>query len=250
MFFESYDNKNEGINIFCFPYAGGGSLVFREWKNRFGEEFSIYGAHYPGHEDRIMEKPLWDIEELVDKIHYEMKNRDFDKKPFILFGHSLGSRVAYELSLRFEEENNKWLKGLIVSAGRSPDKKEKNPIYDLPEREFFEKLSRYNKTPREIFENKDLWELFEPVLRADFTMAETYEDKKYRKIHVPILALKGTLDYEMTREDIEGWASYTTNDFYYKEITGEHLFIDTNAKEVIMEIKKYIKKECFEGIYA
>ncbi len=250
LYFESCDNKTDGMNLFCFPYAGGGSSVFRTWKNKFNDNISVYAAHYPGHEDRIMEKPLWIMGELVEELYQEIHNRDMDKKPFVLFGHSLGSRVVYELALKFEEHNEKNLLGIVVSAGRSPNRIEKHPIYHLPEKEFFEELSRYNKTPSELFENKDLWELFEPALRADFTMAETYQDHKHRKIHVPILALRGTMDNEMTKEDLEEWATYTTENFYHADIVGEHLYIDTNTDEVIKQIKSYIEKECFEGIYA
>lgn len=209
LYFEKIENESKGVRLFCFSYAGGGASVFRSWQNRLGDEISVYPAHYPGHEERISEEPVWDMDVLVTNIYEEIHSRDMDKQPFFLFGHSLGSRVAYELALRFEEVGEENLLGIIVSAGRAPNRKEDNPIYHLPETEFFKELSKYNRTPPELFENKALWAIFEPALRADFTVAETYCDKKHRKLHVPILALRGTLDVEMTEEDLKEWQCST-----------------------------------------
>lgn len=247
LYFEKIENESKGVRLFCFSYAGGGASVFRSWQNRLGDEISVCPAHYPGHEERILEEPVWDMDVLVTNIYEEIHNRDMDKQPFFLFGHSLGSRVAYELALRFEEAGEENLLGIIVSAGRAPNRKEDNPIYHLPETEFFKELSKYNRTPPELFENKALWAIIEPALRADFTVAETYCDKKHRKLHVPILALWGTLDVEMTEEDLKEWQDYTDDEFYHSDITGEHLFIDTHTDEVLKRVKEYISKKCLEG---
>lgn len=95
----------------------------------------------------------------------------------------------------------------------------------------------------EIFKNKDLWNIFSPMLRADFKIADTYCDKKYRTIDIPVLALRGTLDPEISLKDLKEWKAYTTSKFHYTDIEGEHLFIDTNTDKVLEVIKKYIMEE-------
>ncbi len=173
-YFEKCAIEEEGIRLFCFPYAGGGASVFRLWQEKLGSRIHVYPAHYPGHEERIMEKPVKDMDTLVTNLSEELSK--WVNHPFLLFGHSMGSRVAYELAARFEEEGQKNFLGIIVSAGLAPNRMETNPIYHLTDNEFFKELSKYNRTPMEIFENKDLWAIFEPVLRADFTVADTYCD--------------------------------------------------------------------------
>lgn len=237
-YFDRYDVKEKGIRLFCFPYAGGGASVFRLWQEKLGDDIHVYPAHYPGHEERIMEKPVKDMNTLVTSLFEEM-NKGI-QHPFVLFGHSAGSRVAYELAVQFEEAKQKNLRGIIVSGGLAPNRREVNPIYQLAEENFFNSLSQYGRTPRELFENKDLWAIFGPVLRADFTLADTYQDEKYRKIHVPVLALRGTKDPEISKADLQEWKHYTTAEFRHKDIEGEHLFIDTNTDEVLDVIKEHI----------
>lgn len=239
-YFNRCDAEEKGIRLFCFPYAGGGASTFRLWQEKLGKGIQVYPAHYPGHEERILEEPLKDMDALVTSLFEEMNG--WVQHPFVLFGHSVGSRVAYELAVRFEEAKQKNLCGIIVSAGLAPNRREVNPIYQLPEEDFFNGLSRYGRTPRGLFENKDLWAIFGPVLRADFTLADTYRDKKYRSIHVPILALRGIMDPEISQGDLQEWKHYTTAEFRSKDIEGEHLFIDTNSDDVLDIIKEHIRQ--------
>ena len=99
-FFHVNEEEKEVI-LFCFPYAGGGASVFRTWQEKIGKDIKIIPAHYPGHEERIMEKPFESMEDLVLNIYKEIS--ELKEQPFYLFGHSVGSRVAYELAAKCEE---------------------------------------------------------------------------------------------------------------------------------------------------
>lgn len=235
-----YKNEKKVI-LFCFPYAGGGASVFRTWQEKIGKDIKIIPAHYPGHEERIMEKPFESMDDLVLNIYKEIS--ELQEQPFYLFGHSVGSRIAYEVAVKCEENEQKNLQGIIVSAGLAPNRIEPRPIYNLPDELFFKEISKYSRTPMEIFKNKDLWNIFSPMLRADFKIADTYCDKKYRTIDIPVLALRGTLDPEISLKDLKEWKAYTTSKFHYTDIEGEHLFIDTNTDKVLEVIKKYIMEE-------
>lgn len=239
-YFDKQELKRTGLRLFCFPYAGGGPSVFRKWQEGLGGGINVCPAHYPGHEERIMEKPLIDMDTLVSNIFKEMNIEKQD--PFILFGHSVGSRLAYELAVRFEKAGEKNLLGIIVSAGLAPYRAEPNPIYHLPDAEFFRGLSRYSRTATEIFENKELWAIFEPMLRADFRISDTYCDQVHEKINVPILALRGRADLEVSQKDLLEWKAYTTTDFLFADVDGGHLFIDTNTEKTLEIIRGFVSR--------
>ena len=78
------------------------------------------------------------------------------------------------------------------------------------------------------------------MLRADFKLADTYCNRKETSISVPILGLRGTQDPEISTEDILEWGRYTKKGFRSENIEGEHLFIDTNPKQVLKEVKNFI----------
>lgn len=239
-YFRTNSQDKGRVRLFCFPYAGGGASVFRSWQGFLGDKVEVLPAHYKGHEDRITDKPISSMKELVDDIYEELKY--LADRPFFMFGHSVGSRVSYELSLRFEKEDNKYFKGLMVSAGLAPDRPEISPIYDLPDKEFYIGLNKYNKTPEEIYSDKALWNIFEPILRADFKLADTYYNPHETRLSVPILGLRGTKDLEVSSEDILEWGRYTKKGFQSENIEGAHLFIDTNPQPLLKEIKSFINR--------
>ena len=63
--------------------------------------------------------------------------------------------------------------------------KEPNPIYYLDDEGFIEGLRRYEGTPKEILDNKELISIFLPTLRADFVIDEDYQDTKH-EIIIPL----------------------------------------------------------------
>ena len=58
----------DDMRIFCFPYAGGGGSVFKDWKISGLDTIGVYAVNYPGRESRIGERPISTMEELIEGI--------------------------------------------------------------------------------------------------------------------------------------------------------------------------------------
>ena len=152
----------------------------------------------------------------------------------------MGTKIVYELALKLKENGFPIPAGLIISAGRAPCYKEPNPIYHLDDEGFIEGLRRYDGTPNEILDNKDLISIFLPTLRADFIIDEDYQDIEGKKVDSNILGLMGDIDEEMKLEELLKWQDYTTKDFSYKYIEGKHMFVNTSSESVIKAIKEFV----------
>lgn len=241
MWFE-YVNKeteNTKASLFVFPFAGGGVSAFRKWGGQF-ENIKFFVAQYPGRENRFSEKAISNIEELVKALFEDLKMTFDFNSPYYFFGHSMGTKIAYELALKIKENGLPNPNGIIISAGRAPCYKEPNPIYHLDDAGFIEGLRRYDGTPNEILDNKDLIGIFLPTLRADFIVDEDYQDKEGEKLNSKILGLMGDIDEEMEVEELLKWQDYTTKEFSYKYIEGKHMFVNTSPKSVINAIKEFV----------
>lgn len=241
-----FDNINKDVNVeklkanlYIFPYAGGGVSAFRKWGEQF-DDIGVYVAQYPGRENRFGEKAINDIDELSYKLFDALRENINDKTPYYLFGHSMGTKIVYELALRIKASDLSNPRGVVISAGRAPCYKEPNPIFHLDDEGFVEGLRRYDGTPNEILDNRDLIGIFLPTLRADFVIDEDYQDSKFEKIESDILGLMGDIDEEMKLEELLKWADYTTKDFSYEYIPGKHMFVNTSGDRVIKAIKEFI----------
>ena len=230
---------SENARLIMFPYAGGGASVFRKWGKLFSN-IRLYAVQYPGRENRMSEEPIKDFDILINEVFKNLIKIIDDDRPYYLFGHSLGTKLVYELTLRIMNDSMKKPSGIIVSGGKAPCFKEENPIYHLDDIDFIKGINRYSGTPEEIIQNIEIMKIFLPMLRADFMIDETYQRKEIEKIDIPILGLMGTDDEEFKIEELKKWEEYTTKDFKYRYIEGGHMFINTNTELVAKEISSFI----------
>ncbi|WP_045520445.1 thioesterase II family protein [Clostridium sporogenes] len=240
LFRVSYKNiDSECGRLFVFPYAGGGASVFRNWQKEF-KDINVFAAQYPGREDRIAEDPIKNFHELLQEIFLSIIDFIPENNNYYFFGHSLGTKIIYELALKLKKEKNTVPRRIIVAGGRAPCFKEMNPIYNLNDEEFIKELKRFSGTPEKILANNELMNIFLPMLRADFEIDEKYENKVIEKLDCSILGLMGTEDSELTLDELMKWSEYTNKDFNCKKIEGGHMFINTNYIQVINCIKEFM----------
>lgn len=230
--------SNEKPIMFCFPFAGGGARAYSSWIESFKEDVVVCPIQLPGREEKIMETPYTDMKVLIKDLIEEINT--YTKNKIIIFGHSMGAKIAYEVAKALQLMN-KNIEQLIISGSRVPHILEPNPIYHLSDEEFKNELKRFDGTPKEIIENKELLDFFLPMLRADFTMDETYCTPEVVKLSCPILALGGTLDKEADEGAMSKWEEYTTSKFEISMFEGAHFFIRDKEEEVKTRIRNIIK---------
>src|SRR5215213_9694754 len=86
-------NRSAGVRLFCFPYAGGGDSIFRSWQQSLSDTIEVCPVQLPGRGPRIPAPPCTDINRLVRCAAQALA--PYLDKPFALFGHSMGARIAF-----------------------------------------------------------------------------------------------------------------------------------------------------------
>jgi medium-chain acyl-[acyl-carrier-protein] hydrolase len=84
------------VDLFCFPYAGGSPAMFQPWKAALPSTIYIIGVQWPGRGAEVGVPPFRRVTPLVKEIA-EMVLPEL-RRPFVFFGHSLGSLIAFELA--------------------------------------------------------------------------------------------------------------------------------------------------------
>jgi medium-chain acyl-[acyl-carrier-protein] hydrolase len=227
------------VRLFCFPYAGGGPAVFRTWKNFLPSHFAGYALHAPGRESRFSEPCVADFKTLVDNAFKSIQ--PFAHEPFVLFGHSFGSIVAFETARRLEEQGYN-PEMLIVSGRQSPQiPSKRKPISHLPEEDFLSEMAAYNGTPAEVLANQELMELLSPMIRADFLLAENYQFKDNgHLLKCPVMALSSHQDQWLDHDDVQKWSLYTTGEFNSHCFEGDHFYLNQQTEALIEYISNKI----------
>ncbi|MFY9622117.1 MAG: thioesterase II family protein [Pyrinomonadaceae bacterium] len=228
-------NPNASMRLFCFPYAGGGASIYRDWHKSFPPTIEVCPVQLPGRGERLGEPPFTQIKALVDATAEALF--PFFDKPFAFFGHSMGALLGYELAhLLLKEKAAAPLK-LFVSGHSAPHLRNREMItYDLPEDEFIAELRRLKGTPKQVLEHPELMTLMIPLLRADFEICETYRSASEARLDCPITAFGGTDDTEVPQKKIEGWREHTSGPFLLHMLTGDHFFIHTSQSDVVRTV--------------
>lgn len=233
-------NPQADLRLFCFPYAGGSSLIFRTWASSLPENIEVCPVEPPGRGRQMKSSPFTQMEPLVRAIApFILPYLD---KPFAFFGHSMGGLLSFELACYLRQEYGKQPSHLFVSATRAPQiPSRKTPIHPLLETEFMQELRRLNGTPASVLENVELMQLLIPLLRADFAVLETYTHTQQPPLECPITAFGGLEDQEVNIQDLEGWRSQTQNSFQLEMFSGDHFFIHSAQSLLLENLSEYLK---------
>lgn len=140
------------LNLFCFHWAGGNGTAFKPL-SKFLEDsqVAVFSVTLPGRNGRDSSKLFRRFPDLVDALKAEFKayHREnlIGDLPVILFGHSFGGMIAYELTkaIMAADEPRIIIDHVIVSAVRSPiDLTEQNRLK--------EHVCHYQQTNAELIE--------------------------------------------------------------------------------------------------
>jgi medium-chain acyl-[acyl-carrier-protein] hydrolase len=234
-------NPSASWRLFCLPYAGGNSYIFRSWLDLLPKTIEICPIELPGRGIQIKSTPFKQIEPLVKAIASEIL--PYLDKPFAFFGHSMGGLVSFELARFIRRHHSLEPAHLFISGRRAPQTKDlKPPIHHLPEADFLQELRQLNGTPEEVLNNHELMEILTPILRADFAVLETYIYTREAPLNCPISVFGGLQDKEVQLEELEAWREQTFNSFSLKMLPGDHFFIHSSQTffpELIQQLNVY-----------
>jgi medium-chain acyl-[acyl-carrier-protein] hydrolase len=93
------------LRLYCLAHAGAGANVFATWGRTAPDELEIAAIQLPGRETRVDEEPLRTLASAAELIAEVIASND--KRPFALFGHSLGGKLAVRVALLLEKTDHR-----------------------------------------------------------------------------------------------------------------------------------------------
>jgi medium-chain acyl-[acyl-carrier-protein] hydrolase len=228
------DDARACVRLFCFPFAGGGASLYRNWASVLPPNIAVCPLQLPGREERMREPPFTQVEPLCQAVLTAID--PLLDRPVALFGHSMGAIIAYELARALQRHGRSPLH-LFVSGQRAPHLPLGRPVsYNLPLEAFRHRLRELNGTPEAVLQNPEMMDLLLPLLRADFELSETYRREAHAPLTCPVTAFGGIEDVEISRPDIQAWRAATVGDFRVRLFPGDHFFLQAAARDVMREI--------------
>ncbi|WP_256756849.1 thioesterase II family protein [Cohnella sp. WQ 127256] len=225
------------MKLICIPYAGGSATVYYPWKKLIHPSIKVVPLELAGRGERMGQSFYRSIEADGTDDLYRSVEKELDGSPIALFGHSMGTLFAYELAHRIVRETGQPLAHLFLSGRGAPHTaRSESVIHELPDPEFQAEVLRLGGTPAELFQHKELSDIYMPILRSDYRLSETYRDTgKPDKLDCGITVMRGTQD-SYGRTEAEEWNQYVSGDTRIVEYDGGHFFIHEFRQQVLSAI--------------
>lgn len=227
--------------LICFPYFGAHPNVFSEFGNNITDAIEVWSAILPGHGGSA-EKPLMDINSLIDLFFAELKS--IVKSKYFLFGHSMGGVIAYFLTQRICISTEYLAKptALILSAADTPHSFRSKNYSSWSDEDILKYLVSIDSITEELLQEKSLLEYFMPVFRADFKILESSSYCTFTPLDLPVFFLWGENDKIISFDSALQWSRYFASPINLIPIeNGSHMFIHDQSKLTTKKIEDIIE---------
>jgi len=224
------------VRLLCLPAAGGGQAVYRSWPSILTGVAEVTVLALPGRDARLAEPPLRRLPAAVvaaaDGVATWWVD---DSRPVVVFGHSMGALLGYELLRERQRRGADPAALLVASARRAPqllNDPHRRRLHELSSAELIAHLRRRGGTPVELLD-LEVFDIFEPTLRADLELVETYVYLPEPGCDTPVLTFRGLDDVDVPAAEVAAWGQATTGPVRQAVFPGGHFFHTTGPDAVL-----------------
>jgi surfactin synthase thioesterase subunit len=179
---------------------------------------------------------------LVDQIVPQLL--PFFDRPVVIWGHSLGGIVAWEVIRRLRERHFLEPIHFMVTGTAAP-----HLITRWQTREVMLKAMVADNTPEYLVslsrfvDDLEFFKALIPRMRRDWALLQSYRPEHTLPLNCPITAFAARQDDMVYTDEIREWAGRTQGGFQLIEVDGDHWFLDRN-RDLIMKTFHDIAARC------
>jgi pyochelin biosynthesis protein PchC len=220
-----------GPRLVCFPHAGGSASFYFPFSQALAPHFDVLVTQYPGRQDRRAEPFIDSIPELAG--HLAAALHEHAGEPLVLFGHSMGASVAFEVARNLAGAGLPPPARLFASARRAPSHGGTDHVHQRDDEGLISELRRMSGTDSRVLGNDELMRLALPIIRNDYRAVETYRAEPGARVDCPVTVLVGDSDPTTTLAEAAAWRQHTTAGFDIQVFPGGgHFYVTDRLQEV------------------
>lgn len=239
------------LTLICLPHAGGSATFYRPWAALMPPEVELLGIQYPGREDRIGEPATAGMGELVSAVADAVL--PLLDRPYALFGHSMGSAVAWELAHELDRRGAPGPRRLFASGRAAPGTAVTGQLHRQSDDILSAELGRLGGTSPEVLDDPGLRGVILGAVRHDYRIIETYRPDPRPPLTCPIHVLTGGADPELgeerCRDRAGGWADLTTARTEIRVFPGDHFYLTPRRREVVATVLRRMDPSLTTGAH-
>ncbi|CCF61612.1 thioesterase II family protein [Nocardia cyriacigeorgica] len=207
------------------PHAGGGASTYRPFSKALSANFDVVLFQYPGRQDRAAETPKETLPETAAAAFDEFSRSTLNRgEPITVFGHSMGSVVAFEFT-RLAEAAGIPVRMLGVSGAVAPWMCADMPPHPTDDEQLLDHVSGLEGTGAEVMGNRELMRMALPALKADYAAFDRYTCDKDVVLDTRVHAMGGSDDEYVGMGDLYAWQEHTRQPLEVTMFDGGHFYL-------------------------
>ena len=155
---------------------------FRGWSHALPWDVDLLALQYPGREERFGEPCLTSIDALAGPAADALQR--YAHAPLVLFGHSLGAALAYEVAARLEARAAP--RCLAVSALPPPHRQRLSDLHLQSDDALVGDVARLSGEHAALLADPEMRALYLPMIRSDYRAIETYRRDRPPRLTTPL----------------------------------------------------------------
>lgn len=225
--------------LICFPHAGGSASFYFPLFKALREVADVLAVQYPGRQDRLGEKCIENIDSLADGIFTSL--RPLTDAPLILFGHSMGAILAFEVARRLERgSDGSQLLGLVSSGRRAPSVHCYERVHQRDDAGLMATIAELSGTDSRLLDDDQMRRMILPSIRSDYKAIETYRYQPGPMLTCPVCVLVGTTDPMVTAHEARAWRRHTTGRFSLRRFPGGHFYLTKQWDSIVSALAEEV----------
>ena len=229
----------EATKLFMFHSMGAGASMFNDFIYEPPVGMDVYAVQLPGRENRKDEDICTDLPKLLEDLENAIV--PLLDTPFVIYGHSFGGIIAFELTRLIRRKYGKEPQYFFSSATMAPQLTVTWKNRDVLQQSAISSNSEQKLIGLMTYiDDLDYVKKILPILRLDMALLEDYDYQDEPKFNCPITVFSAIEDEVTLPEEMTPWNEHTNSDFKQELVHGDHWFVSRN--------KDFIRDKINEGL--
>lgn len=219
-------NPEATRTLLCLGFCGGGAGSYWPWMDVVPQGIALAAVCYPGREGRFAEDFATDWDELAEDVTAAVISAAH--QPYVLFGHSMGGWMAFDVTVRIQQRDGPLPDALVVSSVNAPSdgvqRRDMFPAQHETDEQVLRWLHVNGLLPEYVLGDQDLRDMAVELMRADMRVRDSFYYREGTRVPVPLQVLSGAADDVIDPEAAAKWRALAGGDFHHEVLPGGHFY--------------------------